>query len=39
MMLPTKVEPVASTAELPICQKTLHSRAPLINETLLPTPW
>ena len=36
MMLPTMTEPVPSTAELPICQKTLHSWAPLISETLLP---
>ena len=36
MMLPTKVEPVNSVAELPTCQNTLHSWAPLISDTVLP---
>jgi hypothetical protein len=37
-MLPTNVEPVPSVAELPTCQKTLHSWAPLINVTVLLDP-
>ena len=37
-MLPTNVEPVPSVAELPTCQKTLHSWAPLISETVLDEP-
>ncbi len=35
-MLPAKTEPVPSVAELPTCQKTLHSWAPLISVTVLP---
>ena len=34
-MLPTKTEPVPSVAELPTCQKTLHSVAPLIRSIVL----
>jgi hypothetical protein len=34
-MFPEKLVPVPSVAELPICQKTLHSWAPLINVTVL----
>ena len=34
-MLPTKLEPVPRVAELPTCQKTLHSCAPLINRCQL----
>jgi hypothetical protein len=37
-MLPVKVEPVPSVAELPTCQNTLHAFAPLINVTVLPDP-
>jgi hypothetical protein len=33
--VPRKVELVPSVTELPICQKTLHDCAPLINATLL----
>ena len=33
-MLPRKVEPVPSVAELPTCQKTLHERAPLTSSDL-----
>jgi len=36
MTLPTIVELVPSVAELPTCQKTLHSWAPLISDTVLP---
>jgi hypothetical protein len=36
--LPTKAEPVPMVAELPICQKMLHSEAPLIRLTTLPEP-
>jgi hypothetical protein len=35
-MVPLKVEPVPSVAELPTCQKTLQAWAPLIRFTLLP---
>ena len=35
-MLPRNTEPVPSVAELPTCQKTLHSWAPLISVTVLP---
>ena len=35
-MLPTKFEPPFKVAELPTCQKTLHSWAPLIMFTTLP---
>lgn len=34
-MLPWKVDPVPSVAELPTCQKTLQDFAPLIRTTLL----
>jgi hypothetical protein len=34
-MFPAKSEPVPSVAELPTCQKTLHSWAPLISVTVL----
>jgi hypothetical protein len=37
-MFPTKTELVPSVAELPTCQKTLHSWAPLISVTVLPDP-
>ena len=37
-MFPTKVDPVPSVAELPTCQNTLHSWAPLINVTVLLDP-
>ncbi len=37
-MLPRKTEPAFNVAELPTCQKTLHSCAPLIRFTELPTP-
>jgi hypothetical protein len=37
-MFPTKVEPVPSVAELPTCQKTLPSCAPLTNVTVLLDP-
>ena len=37
-MLPAKTEPVPSVAELPTCQKTLHSWAPLISVTVLLEP-
>ncbi len=33
-MLPTKVEPVPSVAELPTCQNTLQAWAPLMRLTL-----
>lgn len=36
MMVPWKVDPVPSVAELPTCQKTLQAWAPLIRTTLLP---
>ena len=35
MIVPRKVEPVPSVAELPTCQKTLQAWAPLIRLTLL----
>ncbi len=35
-MLPRKTEPPPSVAELPTCQNTLHSWAPLISDTVLP---
>src|SRR4051812_28970485 len=35
-MLPTNTEPVPSVAELPTCQNTLHSVAPLISSIELP---
>ena len=35
MMVPRKVEPVPSVAELPTCQKTLQDWAPLIRLTWL----
>ncbi len=35
MIVPTKLVPVSSVAELPIFQKTLHGEAPLMNTTLL----
>ena len=35
-ILPAKLVPVPSVAELPTCQKTLHSWAPLISVTVLP---
>ena len=34
-MFPLNTEPVPSVAELPICQNTLHSCAPLISVTVL----
>ena len=34
-MLPANTEPVPSVAELPTCQNTLHSWAPLISDTVL----
>ena len=34
-MLPRKTEPLPSVAELPTCQNTLHSCAPLISVTVL----
>ena len=37
-MLPTNTEPVPSVAELPTCQNTLHSWAPLISDTVLADP-
>jgi hypothetical protein len=37
-MFPVKTEPVPSVAELPTCQNTLHSWAPLISVTVLPEP-
>jgi hypothetical protein len=37
-MFPRKTELVPSVAELPTCQKTLHSWAPLISVTVLPDP-
>jgi hypothetical protein len=36
MIVPLKLEPVPSVAELPICQKTLQDCAPLIRLTWLP---
>ena len=36
MIVPMKLDPVPSVAELPICQYTLHAFAPLIRATLLP---
>ncbi len=36
--VPTKVELVASVAESPICQYTLHGWAPLISSTLVAEP-
>jgi hypothetical protein len=36
-MLPTNTDPLFRVAELPSCQKTLHSCAPLISATVLPT--
>ena len=36
MIVPRKVEPVPSVAELPICQNTLQAWAPLIRLTQLP---
>ena len=35
-MVPSKVEPVPSVAELPTCQKTLQAWAPLMRLTVLP---
>ena len=35
-MVPLKVEPVPSVAELPTCQKMLHDWVPLMRLTLLP---
>ena len=35
-MVPVKLVPVPSVAELPTCQKTLHGEAPLISATVLP---
>jgi hypothetical protein len=35
-MLPWKVEPVSSVAELPTCQKTLQAWAPFVRTTELP---
>jgi hypothetical protein len=35
-IVPRKVEPVSSVAELPTCQKTLHGLAPLMRFTELP---
>ena len=35
-MLPTNTEPLPNVAELPTCQNTLHSDAPLINAIELP---
>src|SRR3990170_2511036 len=35
MMVPTKVEPDPSVAELVTCQKTLHALAPLMSATVL----
>ena len=37
-MLPANTEPVPSVAELPTCQNTLHSWAPLISDTVLAEP-
>ena len=37
-IVPRKVEPVPSVAELPTCQKTLQDWAPLIRLTVLPEP-
>jgi len=37
-MFPTNVEFVPRVAELPTCQKTLHSWAPLTSETVLSEP-
>ena len=34
-MLPANTESVPRVAELPTCQKTLHSWAPLMSETVL----
>ena len=36
MIVPMKLEPVPSVAELPICQNTLQAWAPLIRLTTLP---
>ena len=35
MIVPTKVEPDPSVAELVTCQKTLHGLAPLMSATVL----
>lgn len=35
-IVPTKNEPLPRVAELPICQNTLHSEAPLVREIVLP---
>jgi hypothetical protein len=35
-MVPAKLEPVPSVAELPTCQKTLHAWAPPVRVTVLP---
>ena len=37
-IVPTKLEPVPSVAELPICQNTLHAWAPPTKATLLADP-
>ena len=35
-MLPTNTDPLPSVAELPTCQNTLHSEAPLMSAIELP---